>query len=359
MNPLKNPYFLRQAALAVGLVALAIGCLMSFTFGLSMSVLHAFGFALLTIAGCIIFPVAGLKRESGQHAIGLFAMGTLFLAIEFFSHIGYSVGTSVMETEQTGAQNAAYEIKQDSAKRNAQQLALYRSDLDKLRSANPWAVSVSADGLRAQIAPMDESIRQEERRGGCGPKCLALQKDKAAIEDKIAVVEKDNQISKQIALLEAEVNKREDQASSAEFKSSRVVAQTSFVAKLATLELEPGKGALTWTQIFVCFFVAIATTFLGPGLLSIAFGPDSWVPGHKSRVAEATEKVTGEAARMLNEMREMMANARPAPVSAPAIPSPEKHTREVVVVEKGDKRLDDLLEGLSHWADKAPALKAA
>jgi hypothetical protein len=28
-------------------------------------------------------------------------------------------------------------------------------------------------------------------------------------------------------------------------------------------------------------------------------------------------------------------------------------------VEKGDKRLDDLLEGLSHWADKAPALKAA
>lgn len=315
-NPMDNPDNLRWAALIVGVIALIIGSRMSFKFGEAMSLEHGYGLMLLAIAGCIIIPAAKLFDSKALRNIGI-----LFLCVEFFSHIGYSVGTRVMNVEQTGIQNAAYEVKQDSAKRNAEMLAVYRGDLDKLRNANPWAVSVSADGLRAQVAPKDEAIRQEERRGGCGPKCLALKTEKAAIEDKIAVVEKDNQISKQIALLELEVNKREDMATTAEFKSSPVVAQTKFVSQIWTWSLDPDQGSITGTQIFIGVLLAFATTFLAPSLFSVAFGAVK-LPSFtaKQPVVNAPYSTVDGQVEALKAAFEKMERRAAAPVSAPSQP---------------------------------------
>lgn len=354
MNPLSNPYFLRHLALFTGLAALAVGCMMSFTFGLSWSVLHACGFAILTMAGCILFPVAGLKREAGKNATGLFVLGALFLAVEFFSHVGYSVGTSVMEAEQTGAQNAAYATKQDSVKRNAATLESYRTELAGLKAQHPWLASVSADGLRAQIPAMDLAIAQETARGGCGPKCLKLNQEKADVEDRIALAERQSGIEKQIATLQMVVNSKETEATTAEFKSSRVVAQYASFAKVATLDLDPGRGALTWTQLVMCFVVAIVTTFLGPALLSVAFGPDNWVPGASRKITQATEKATDEASRLLKEVHALMARAPVAPVSAPA-----KADAGVVVLEKEDPRALAILRGLESSASNLCKLKVA
>jgi hypothetical protein len=360
-NPLHDLAMIRRISLYCAAAVLVVSCLMSFKFGWSMSILHAVGLAFITICTALMPPFIGHQWKSGSKAYAVAMMPILVLLgmVEFGTHTGYTNGVRTIETETAGYKNAAYDMKQGTAKRNADLLADLRKELATLKEQNPWAASVSADGLRAQIAPMDEAIRQEERRGGCGPRCLALQKDKAAKLDQIAIIDKADDIGGRIATLQNIVNDKETEATTAEFRSSEVVAQTNIFAKAVAWSLEPTDAEKEGTQIGVGFAMALATTFLPAVFMLMAFGPAEFVPGHTGRVAQATEKVTGEAARMLNEMREMMANARPAPVSAPAIHSPEKHTREVVVVEKGDKRLDDLLEGLSHWADKAPALKAA
>lgn len=315
MHPQNDIALIRKVALYLGLVAIALAAAMSFSFGWQMSWKHAALLALLTFAGSLIFPYAGHLRNAGRKsAMAYMLIGGLFLGTEYFSHVGYGVGQRVMNTEQTGVQNANYEIAQKSLESERSLTEAFKRQLADLKAQNAWATTVSADGLRAQLAPMDEAIRQEERRGGCGPKCLALQEKKAAIEDKIAIAEKVDDLTKRIEATQRVIDKKEAVATTTEFKSSPVVAQTRFVSQLATFELDPDEGALTWTQIGIGALLALVTTFLAPVLFSIAWGPADMVPGHRARTIAATDKAAdGEVSLLRAKLAEMQSALQRAP----------------------------------------------
>lgn len=319
-NPMDDVRIIRRVAFYIGSAALIIAAFMSFRFGLSMSILHAALLGLLTLSGSILFPYAGHLRAAGnKNFITFVLIGSAFLGAEYFSHIGYSIGQRVMNTEQTDVQNGAYKIKQVSVQRNAAELSDLHAKAKEMKEALDWVGTVTPDGLRAQITPMDESIRQETARGGCGPKCLALTQEKAAIEDKIAAAERYNQINVAIAEHEKLVNSKENEAKVATFTSSPVVAQTKFVSQLATFELNPDESALTWAQIAIGALLALVTTFLAPTMFAIAWGPANYaeaVAGRAKPQAPVSYPAPLVTAAPVS-VPQVTARAAPEPVPAP------------------------------------------
>lgn len=261
-----------RVLLYVGLAALAVGCAMTFAFGLSMSKLHAVALALLSIAAGVIWGPIDRLRAAGRKGLARFltACGVFFICAELFSHLGYTVGNRVAEVEMTGVQNVKHQMAGDAVEDNRASLKMWTERLQKLEGEHAWTATVTADALRAQLASANLAIEQEAKRGGCGPRCLARTKERDDIATRIALAEERGELAKKIEATRRIVDDRRDKAAATEYKSSAILNQTKFVSQLATLELDPGRAALTWAQIAIGFVVALVTTFLAPVCLYLS-----------------------------------------------------------------------------------------
>lgn len=326
MNPLDDIATIRRVALYLGLVALALAAAMSFAFGWAMSWKHAALLALLTFAGSIVWPYIGHLKSSGfsTKAYAFSAAGVLFLAVELFSHVGYTSGQRMADVDQTGVQNANFQLVRDSVGDEKELIASMKKRLAAMQEQNAWAASVTASALRAELPALDLAIEQETARGGCKTKCLKLTKDKAAIEAKIATTETMENLTSQIEATQRVLDKKAETAVSTELKTSPVAYQTAFVSQIWTMSLDPGKAEKQGTQIGISFMLALVTTFLAPVLISIAYGPIEFVPGASKVIAKATEKATDAHAAMLRRMQDLEARLAPAP----SHPSLEVHVNE-------------------------------
>lgn len=262
----------RRLLAVIGFVAIASGSFMSGSFGYSMSFLHAVSFGLLTIAAGVMWGPIDDLDASGWRKMAKFGrvVGICFIAAELFSHSGYVMGNRVESVEKAGFQNAKTAGIIDNAKLNAATLETLRGQLATLQAEKPWVATVTADGLRGQLRSANLAIEQESKRGGCGPKCLSLTRDRDDLEARVSAAEKKRDLDKQIADLGKVVNERADKAEATEYTSSKVASQTMFVSQLATWSLKPSEAALTWTQIGIGFIIALVTTFLGPACWYLA-----------------------------------------------------------------------------------------
>lgn len=264
---------IRKAALYVGLAALVVGMGMAFEYGRAMSMLHAISLGLLAIAVSIAFIGAELYRKQGRKIAAIVATcaGVAFSVGEYGTHFGYTVGTRVAETQQTGVTNAAYKARQDNRDREAQNLDMWRKQLADLTAEAPWAATVKADGLRAQVEAMDKSIELEAARGGCKSRCQKLMADKGALTERIAKIEAAADLNKRIEATQRILDTKVDVAVKQEFHSSKIVNQTAGFAQIATWSDTPSDSALSWTQLILGAVIAAITTYLAPFCLSVAF----------------------------------------------------------------------------------------
>lgn len=293
MHPMTDISTVRRVALYVAIPALVVAVAMTFQFGRSMSFLHALCLGLLTIAGSIIWPY--IKHISNQKVTAntFRAIGAVFLAVEMFSHMGYTVGTRVLEAESTQVTNAVYQNNQDSVKENAENLSLWTKQLKELTEQNAWAATVKADALRTQMETAEKAIELETKRGGCKAKCEAKMRERDAIAEKIGKVEQVEDLTKRIDAAKRLADGARAKANETEYKTSAVVAQTGFVAQMATQSLEPDKASMTWTTIAIGFIVSLVSTFLAPVMLTIALGPVT--PSEASSVWERQAKRNEQA----------------------------------------------------------------
>jgi hypothetical protein len=272
---MNNLDFLRRVALYVGVVGLIVAALMTFKFGSSMSVLHAVGLCLLTVAGSIIWPV--IKHTWDARSFQTWAMvvaGVLFLGVEYFSHLGYTVGTRVGETQQTSVHNAKFDDTRASLESDRVNIDLWKKQLSELTALAPWAATVTADGMRGELEAIEKAVELEANRGGCKSKCQALMAKKGTLQTKIGTIEQASDLNKRIEATQRIIDGKTKVASEATFESSPVVNQTNFVAQLWTAQLKPDEMSLTWTQIIIGAIIALVTTFLAPIMLNIALGPE-------------------------------------------------------------------------------------
>lgn len=273
MHSITSEAAVRKAAFYVGLAALGVGMGMAFEYGRAMSMLHAISLGLLAIAVSIAFIGAEMYRKAGRTMAAMIATaaGIAFSAGEYGTHFGYTVGTRVAETQQTGVTNAAYKARQDNKDREAANLDLWRKQLAELTSAAPWAATVKADALRAQVDAMDKSIELETARGGCKVKCQKLMVDKGSLMERIGKIEQANDLNRRIEATQRLLDQKVDVAVKQEFHSSKIVNQTAGFAQIATWSDTPSDSALSWTQLILGAIIAAITTYLAPFCMSVAF----------------------------------------------------------------------------------------
>lgn len=261
--------------LPVGVVALVSGACMSFSFGAAMSLAHGVTLGLLTFVAAFMFPLIDQLRINGASTLktgALTALAVVFLGAELFSHVGYTVGTRVENTEMTGVQNTKYADTREAVVDHKANLAMWKDRLAKLSEQNGWAATTTAEAFRAQLETAQKAIDLEAERGGCKSKCLAEMDKKAKLESQIAIAEERKTLDKQITATQALIDKSREKAATTEYKSSPIVNQTKFVAQLSTLSLDPGAGPTTWVQIAIAVLVALVTTFLPPYVFELVFG---------------------------------------------------------------------------------------
>lgn len=267
---------IKRALIVIGSVSLATGAFMSYKFGSAMSEVHGVTLALLSCFAAIMFTAIDHLRHtgvlSGWKLRTAFTVALVFLGAELFSHVGYTVGTRVENTEMTGIQNTKYADTREAVTDHKAQIAMWQERLKTLTAQHAWAPTTKADGLRAQLDSAQKAIDLETARGGCKSRCLALMKDKASIEERISIAEEAENLTRQINATQALIDRSREKAAATEFKSSPIVNQTKFVAQLTTLSLEPGAAPLTWVQIAIGMLIAIVTTFLSPFAFYLAFG---------------------------------------------------------------------------------------
>jgi hypothetical protein len=259
----------------VGAIVLAVAAAMSFDFGHQVSFKHGLFLAGLSFVAAFGPEVAYKAFEEGKKAssaaIAIFA--ALLLCIEFLSHQSYTAGIRGDNIATTKVQNAKYETAGSAVSEDKSALEEARKGLEQLKLANPWATTVTAESLRAQIPAIDEKLRQEEKRGGCGPKCLAIKQEKAGIEGKIAIAEERNGIAIRIADLEKRLDGRREKAEHTEYRSSAVVHSNQSIADLVAFvksfgtDLAPSENVEKGSQIGINLGMALA----GTGVPAFAF----------------------------------------------------------------------------------------
>lgn len=301
----------------LGAAALVVGCLMTFEFGRSMSLLHAASLCVLTIAAAFLPAyVHHLWNDNAKPTAAILgAICVLFIGVEYFSHLGYTVGHRVRDEQETGVTNAKFDDARESLKSERANLDMWRKQLADLQAQNAWATTVTADALRAKLPGLDLAIAQEAKRGGCGPKCLERTKERDTIASQIATTETVADLKKRIEATQRVIDGKTTTAANTEFKSSKIVNQTMFVSQLATLELDPGKAAFTWSQIAIGAAIALVTTFLPAVCFFVAFRDrhSTSQAGYRRPAATSvaeTMKAAGDAARAFSQRIELKDRGR-------------------------------------------------
>jgi hypothetical protein len=262
----------------VGIVVLCVAALMSYDFGASVSWKHGLFLAVLSFVAAFGPEAAHKAWDEGRAgaSIAIACVCVPLLAIEFYSHAGYTAGLRGDNIATAKVANVKYDHAQDSVKEDKLNLTMWSERLQKLEAEanNAWLATVTADALRGQLASANLAIDLEAKNGGCKSKCLARTKERDNIVSKIAIAEEKADLTKKIEATKRVLADARDKADATEFKSSAVVHQNQFLAKAVALvgygSLKPSDAIEETAQQSANLMMALAGTGLPAFALFVA-----------------------------------------------------------------------------------------
>lgn len=279
--------FLRTICKISGTLLTATSLWLTGCFGLSISVGMMLGLGVIAFMSAYL-PAVLVELSSTPYR-NVFRAGIAVAAIVTVIDITTNVSTGgthkTSDVVQAKVQNIKFEDKRDAVASAKEEIALYEKLISDLTNQNPWATSVSADGLRGQIQPMEEAIRQEARRGGCGPKCLALKQELAELHNRIATAEKLDEHTKKLQAARNALSKAIAQAESVEQDVSAVASQNFRLASLFTLSRDPDEGAKHWVDQWLTVLFGVGITFAAQFFNVLGWVSDSRGMAFKERFA--------------------------------------------------------------------------
>lgn len=258
--------------LYLGLGSLAAAAAMSFDFGWGVSYKHAAFLAVLTIVAAFGPMAAETLWSMGRRptAIATAIICVPLLAIEFYSHAGYTAGLRGSNIESAHVQNTRWTNAQDAVTDDRTNLAMWKEQLKKLMEQNAWAGTVKADGLRAQLEAAQKAIDLEAARGGCKSKCLKEMERKADLEKRITIAEQTSDLSARIEATQRIIDKKRETAAVTEHKSSAVDHQNKFLVKTMALFVNGSTSATELQAAGAEQSVNLAMALAGTGLPAFA-----------------------------------------------------------------------------------------
>jgi hypothetical protein len=208
-------------AVACLVVDMAIGYLAGISVG---TFWHGVGYAALA-AGFAFLPDAAYEEYEHRRIASAVVIAALCVPIgikAYEQQLTYSTGVRQGEMQAVGVQNTKYSGAQDDVKRNRAELTMLMGVLETAKREAPWAATVNATGLRAQVATLEKAIEAEgsPRNGGCKRKCIDLMAQKTSVEKQIAGAEKVENTEARIKELQGIIDSKREKADNTEHKQS-------------------------------------------------------------------------------------------------------------------------------------------
>jgi hypothetical protein len=321
---------IKKIFLGIGCIALLVSCVMTWKFGNSFSFIHGVGLVTVTLAAAFLFPAKRMITEMGVGRFGqgaLAVVGCFLIALELFADLGYTIGMRDKQIVESGAQTVAYNTVQENMISEKANLDMWRKQLADLKSQNAWAATVTATGLRAQLESAQKAIDLEAARKGCKTKCLELMKQKGSLEERIATLERTDDLAKRIEATQRILDRKVEAAPATKIGHSTVKAQVDFVSKGYLLAfgdgdaksaLNPDAVTMTVADWVIGFAIALGATFLPTTAFYIAFFGAA--PAQAARPAARTTPATASV-----------------PTIQP-IAQPTRSTHETIIMKDVDDR---------------------
>lgn len=268
--------FLRTICKIAGTLLTLTSLWLTACFGLSISIGMMLGLAVIAFMSAYLPAILiELSNTSFKTVfrVGI-AVAVVITAIDVTTNVSTGGTHKTADVVEAKVQNVKFADKRDAVASAKDEIALYTQLINDLKSQNPWVTTVSADGLRGQIPAMDEAIRQEANRGGCGPKCLALKQELADLQNKIGVAEQLDEHTKKLAAAKRALENAIAQAETAEEGVSAVATQNFRLASLFTLSREPGEGAQHWVDQWLAVLFGAGITFAAQFFNALAWVSD-------------------------------------------------------------------------------------
>lgn len=258
--------------LYVGLVALAAAAAMSFAFGLDVSIKHAIFLAVLSVVAAFGPMAAEMLAARGRKGVAV-VVGILcvpLLAIEFYSHAGYTAGLRGSNLDTAMVQNTKWQGAQDGVTESKTDLARWEKRLADLEAANVWAPTVTADALRAQLASANLAIDLEAKRGGCKSLCLARTKERDEIAARIAIAEEHSELTKKIEATRRVIQTARNEAATTDHKISAVAKQNDALRTWVAMVVNGDTKATEFQSAAAQESANLAMAIAGTGLPAFA-----------------------------------------------------------------------------------------
>lgn len=263
-----KPHF--KAITALGLAAMVVDTLMSAAFGWTIGAVPMIGLAIVSLASGLFLVAAFFFHRIKWHAVGNVAAAVWALAFIFncWSNMGVATSTRMGEVQQASVQQTTYKERQKASEEAEARLALFGKQLTELTTQNAWTATVSAAGLRQQVADLNKSRESESKLGGCGRKCRSIEDKIADISGKIAVAEQRDDLTKRIEATKAVLAKAREELAGTKAGVSATANQSTLYAKLISFNLasDPEAAMVTvaneGTGIALAIVIALVSAFL-------------------------------------------------------------------------------------------------
>lgn len=259
----------------LGRLFTGIAALMTFSFGFSLGGdstlacwLIGIGLAAVTVLVSILlnFVDIAYRSESRQIAFGLLAFWGVCVAVEYFSHVGFTVGHRTSDVQAASLTNTAYDDKRAALDDARKQQAFYLERIASIEKSHSWASSKTADAWRAAIANAEGDFlfkRSKQCSNVTAPDSRSHCDKLAEYKANLAVAEDYAKGQAMLAAARDGLSKARNVAIEAKKGDSHVYSQTAMVAQIATGSLAPTATAMQWAGIGIGAFISLVFSFAG------------------------------------------------------------------------------------------------
>jgi hypothetical protein len=230
--------------LTVGAMALVVDMAIGYSAGVAQAtVWHGIGGAGLALGFAFLPDAAYEEMEHKRFASCLF-IGLICIPIGFKAYeqqLTYTAG--MRHGEMTGVRvvNARKESSKSSVKDNEGLYAVLSEELKTQTAMAPWVATVKADALKEEIKIVEDKLSREVkggregRKAGCQKVCEALQDQLKALNGKLGVAEKSEDLTKRIAATKRALDTSRETDDKRETKTSLNLSVAETTAAMVNL----------------------------------------------------------------------------------------------------------------------------
>jgi hypothetical protein len=272
----------------LGRLFTGIAALMTFSFGYSLGGdstiacwLIGTGLAAVTVLVSILLNFVDLAwTDNRPVALGILAFWGVCVAVEYFSHVGFTVGHRTSDVQKASLQDASYTG-------NANIVRDLEAKVKRLEAKHDWQKSMETpEAYEAKITGMQGDLIWK-RSKGCTNATLD---DSRAFCTRLAGLKAEMAIASDRAIVAIELKDAQKELIAARKTSnttskgdSHVYSQTAMVAQIATGNLAPTATAMQWAGIGIGAFISLVFSFAGTVCNFLAFKDWGGSPGNRTQ----------------------------------------------------------------------------